>query len=109
MRADIETVIGSYWTEVDTLGVGLTAVNAGRLRLLLEVMPRIEDLYITYRKNLYEVQDLNSQIAAEIDARKKAYLVYDKRHYQSLNNVLSAQVELLLLDLAPQVVDPPVV
>lgn len=108
MRADIETIIGNYWAEVDTLANGLTVENNGRLRLLLEVMPRIEDLYITYRKNLYEVQDLNAKIVAETDARAKAYLVYDKRHFQSLNNVLSAQVELLLFDLNV-LVEPPVV
>lgn len=105
MRTDIETVIGNYWVEVDSLAAGVTAENAGRLRSLLDVMPKIEDLYITYRRNLYEVQDLNAQIVAETDTRKKAFLVYDRRHYQSLNNILSAQVELLLFDLVPTV-DP---
>ena len=99
MRADIETVIQGYWAEIDTISAAITDVNKPRLLKLLEVVPRLEDLYLTSRKNLYEVIDLNTKITAETDARKKAYYTYDRRKYLSLNNSLAAQVELAIFDL----------
>ncbi len=104
MRTDIETIIQNYWTELDTISVVITQENKERLILLLDKVPKLEDLYLTYRKNLYEIQDINAKITTETDQRKKAYLTYDKRKFQSLNNSLSAQVELIIFELTPVVI-----